>query len=224
MVDMFHDADKLTQLIEQALVLADDNELALVSIKLDEALNELITYRIESGSLSSMDSLISDFPTAVALQNRSGDNVVSLRSPASLERLMSDHIDLDIRRKSLIQLVRGPQNVIEAQRQLTEFGKLIDAHRALERCCIYGPLMTRGIDAGFSLEERLRTLLGEIETDWDSYLYTWDCDRLETQWAEFTVATHTILARAGERMRLEEKVIYPLCFMSGLINMKDAVS
>jgi hypothetical protein len=73
------------------------------------------------------------------------------------------------------------------------------------------------------LEERLRTLLGEIETDWDSYLYTWDCDRLETQWAEFTVATHTILARAGERMRLEEKVIYPLCFMSGLINMKDAV-
>ncbi|MEG8052682.1 hypothetical protein QP185_04495 [Sphingomonas aerolata] len=107
MVDMFHDTDKLTQLIEQALVLADDNELALVSIKLDEALNQLITYRIVSGSLSSMDSLISDFPTAVALQTRSGDNVVSLRSPAGLDRLMSDHIDLDIRRKSLIQLVRA---------------------------------------------------------------------------------------------------------------------
>lgn len=221
---MVHERDELTQLIEQALGLADERNLDLVGIKLDEALNELIAHQAGSGNISRIDHLSKNVPTFVEVRTRSGDNVVSLRSPASLERLLSDHAELELHRKSLIQLARGPQNVIAATQQLAIFGQIIDAHRALERCCIYGPLIAAGVDASFALEERLGTLLGEMETDWDSYLHAWDCERLEKHWAEFTIATHTILARAGERMRLEEKVIYPLCFMSGLIQMRDAAS
>lgn len=221
---MVHERDELTQLIEQALGLADERNLDLVGIKLDEALNELIAHQAGSGNISRIDHLSKNVPTFVEVRTRSGDNVVSLRSPASLERLLSDHAELELHRKSLIQVARGPQNVIAATQQLAIFGKIIDAHRALERCCIYGPLIANGVDASFALEERLGTLLGEMETDWDSYLHAWDCERLEKHWAEFTIATHTILARAGERMRLEEKVIYPLCFMSGLIQMRDAAS
>lgn len=219
---MDYESRDLSQLIEQALKLADERDLDLVSIKLDEARAALDAGRGASATLSRMDDLIKTLPASVPVRSVSGSNVITLRAPTSLERLLGEHQALDKRRRALMELVRNPPNAAEAERQLIEFGKLIDDHRATERRCVYGPLLAVGVNADTALEERLASLVGEMETDWDSYLHTWDRQKIENDWREFTAATNTILARAGERMRLEEKIIYPLAFMSGLIHLRES--
>ena len=219
---MDNDRDELTKLIEQALGLADERQLNLVSIKLEEARIAMIAEPGPSGTLARLEDIVRALPIPVRLRSVSGGNVVTLHAPTSVEHLLSDHAALDARRKALLALVEGPPTAAEAERQLNDFGLLIEAHRATERRCVYGPLLARGVDADLTLERSLTSLVGEMETDWDSYLHQWDRDRIENNWFDFAVATHFILARAAERMRLEEKVIYPVCFLSGLIRLRES--
>lgn len=219
---MAYETDELAQLIEQALALADQVDLGFVSIKLDEARVTLKAEQDASAPLSRLDELIGELPSRSPTRFFSADNVIKLHAPTSLERLLEEHEVLEARRKALLHLAEGSPNPFEAERQLQEFADVIVAHRATERRCVYGPLMAQGSEADAHLEVRLKDLVGEIETDWQSYLHAWDRNRLASRWAEFALATHSILARAGERMRLEEKVIYSLAFMSGLIQLRKS--
>jgi hypothetical protein len=214
MVDKKRD---LARLIVRALALADELELPIVGAKLDEAAQALKESQDEPAALLQVQGLIRVLANTGPKRSRSGANVVELHPPTSLERLMSDHKVLDNRRKSLLKLTEGRPKPIEASKLVVEFGALIQAHRAVERSCVYGPLMAKGIDAGQDLGVKLGGLVEEIETDWESYLRNWDQGTIGNEWGDFTFATQSTLSRAGERMRLEEQIIYPLAFVSGLI-------
>ncbi len=134
---------------------------------------------------------------------------------------MDEHEALETKRISLLRLAEGSPDPVEAEKQLAIFGADIQAHRANERRCVYGPLMSKEVDTEPGLEDWLHSLVGQIETDWESYLKLWDRNMIAERWTDFALATHSTLARAGERMRLEEKVIYPLAFSSGLILLRD---
>lgn len=67
-------------------------------------------------------------------------------------------------------------------------------------------------------------LTGEIERDWKQYLFYWDEGRIASRWSSFALATNIILVRAGDRMRLEERVIYLPAFLGGNIELRQPAS
>lgn len=220
---MVYGTDEVAQLIERALMLADELGLSLTSIQLEEA-------RVALGEDDNAwaDALKPKSTLPPVLGEADGchgeGEVVQLRNSDSLQQLLLEHEDLDRRRKSLLQLVREESDPGEAWRQLAEFKVLIEAHRATERRCVYGPL-ERGKAQLFSrLNERLTSLTGEIKRDWKQYLYYWNEERIASRWSSFALATNVILVRAGDRMRLEERVIYPLAFLGGNIELRQPAS
>lgn len=218
MADKEHE---LSLLIGQALALADELDLLLVGLKLDEARTALSASKGDPTGLSRLERLIGRLPNTMPDRLSLGRNVVTLHGGTSLERLVTEHDVLDARRKSLLKLTEGPPDPSEAETQLIEFGELIQSHRALERRCVYGPLLAKGIDVSIDVGVKLSSLVAEIETDWDSYLHKWDRESIASGWKDFSLATHSILARAGERLKLEEQIIYPLAFVNGMIQLRD---
>lgn len=215
--------DEVSQLIERALTLADELGLSLTSIQLEEA---RIALKKDNHAWTDAPEAKSALPAVVGGLGGShgGGEVVQLRDSVSLQQLLREHETLDLRRESLLLLVRGKPEPSEAWRQLTEFKALIEAHRATERRCVYGPLEREQSHLFARLHEKLTSLTGEIERDWKQYLYYWDEGRIASRWSNFALATNIILTRAGDRMRLEERVIYPLAFLGGNIELKQAAS
>lgn len=217
-----HGKDELGRLIAEALALADELDLSLVSIQLEGARIALDVDRDVSGSPSWLVKRELSAPQQELTVAASNSNVVKLHASGSLQQLLREHEVLDARRQSLLQLTEGPPNSFEAERQLSEFASLIEAHRATERRCVYGPLLAKKADVKFGNKVKLKGLVGEIERDWERYLRNWDQAKIDRLWSEFCLITHSILPRAGERMRLEERVIYPLAFIGGLIELEDS--
>ncbi|MGR6330401.1 hypothetical protein ACU5AX_15155 [Sphingomonas sp. XXL09] len=206
-------------MIDSAISLADEMELGLVSIHLDEARAALssATNDIPSRSHRSAITALINFLTS----GGGGEaEIVQLRKKDSLEQLLSEHEALDARRVALLELTRQAPNAAEAARQLMEFKTLILQHRLTERRCVYGPLQRRREAAGVPLEKRINQLIEEMDGDWGRYLDGWDEARIEERWGEFVFATTDALLRAGDRMRLEERVIYPLAFMTGSVELR----
>jgi len=157
-------------------------------------------------------------PTLFSRQN---ENVVALHVQGNLEQLLHEHEFLNVRREALIALANGEPKPEEAERQLAEFKALIQSHRATERRCVYGPLMKKEIAGDSALGFKLNTLVEEINGDWETYLTIWNVKTIGRDWERFSRDTNQVLARAGERMRLEERVIYPLAFMGGMITLRS---
>jgi hypothetical protein len=213
--------DELAQLIERALALSDENDLSLVSIHLEAARLALAAEPDASVRLSPREKLTTFEPKPKPACDIGRENVIKLHPPGSLEQLLSEHEALEIRRRCLLELADGTPNPVEAARQLAEFALLIEGHRATERRCVYAPLLVHKIDVSPLLNKKIEGLVGEMEQDWASYLHSWDQEKIARRWKEFCVVTQSILVRAGERMRLEERVIYPLAFMGGMIELGE---
>lgn len=136
---MVHGIDEVAQLIERALMLADELGLSLTSIQLEEA--RVALGKDGNAWADALESKSTLPPVLSEMGGRHGEGeFVQLRNSDSLQQLLLEHENLDRRRKSLLQLVREEPDPGEAWRQLTEFKSLIEAHRASERRCFYGPL------------------------------------------------------------------------------------
>jgi hypothetical protein len=211
---------QLRELINQALSLADKNNLLIVGVKLDEARHALDTLREKSEDCRGDQC---GFGNVSPLSRTSSEgNIVTLHPPVSFERLLAEHESLDQMRRGLMELVEGPPSPFEAERQLDEFEEAIASHRADELRWVYGPLLARRIGDDPQVGSSYRELVLETEDAWARYFHKWKEQRIAASWATFGLETHQVLTRAGERMRLEERIIYPLALRKGMIRLRDA--
>ena len=216
-------AQHLSELVSRALAMADALGLESVGIKLDEA-RVAVARAIDGGDDAPLAEDIAEALAHLGAKPVRASNVSVLHPAISLERLLVEHDELDAQRLALMELAAGPAAPRKAHRMLANFAAQIDGHRAHERRCIYGPLMAIEEEGDLGIGITVRDLVGEIEGDWSAYLRSWNVKRITAEWNAFAIETQRILTKAGERLRIENQLIYPLAFKRGLIPLRETIA
>jgi hemerythrin-like domain-containing protein len=133
-----------------------------------------------------------------------------VREMPAIRELCSEHRALEEQALLLLRIVAGevPDSAAVAQLRW-RMARMIQSHCEREERLIYDRLRASGDLAATAAAYRCRDEHGALAARFAGFIAAWPVSRISAEWITFRAESQALVAAIGERIRLEETVLYP---------------
>ena len=139
----------------------------------------------------------------------------------SFERLIREHTAISARARSLIDAIDGGASPLALHAALSALEGELGAHLAHEDAAIYPKLMVSADESAAAAREAVRRF-ETLAADWTDHARKWTTTAIARSPRRFGEATRAILGRLGERIKLENELLYPMALGASHIRLRDS--